>query len=224
MRYALLTFLLVLVGASPAGAQVTPDELQAVLPSGLHRQEDGSLALGGAYLSAGDFDGPASFSAVLSQADGVIGGPYRASWHLSIDREWCPARDTVVTVVLTSPYGHVWSGSSILVPARGLYEREPDRVFGFSDDPDLRNAIDGGGRFLIGLDDDQGRRLREVAIIIPGPEDRRRMHEANKELLRTADPASVAPRPRQPDLGRRAPGGRPLRRPPPRVPRDCVPN
>ena len=221
MRLALIFGLLTLLAAPPAFAQQAPAALEASMPAGIQRQrEGGGIILGPPVLVAGRFEGAAWLIVSLTNLDGDIGAPSGVSWHMSV-AGWCAARDAPVSTVLTDSSSRRWPDGALDVPAGGVHPGEPHRVFGRSDAPDLLAALDAGGRFILSLEDDQGRSISEVAIQIPDAAARHRMHRANRALLRATDPASVPPT-RQGRIESVTPG--PSRAAPPRVRRDCVPN
>lgn len=222
MRFALVVGLLALLAASPAPAQQAPSELQATLPAGIQRQRDGSITLGPPFLVAESPDETVRLQVTLANVDGVLGAPRQVSWHMTLG-DWCPARDATVVTVLAAPSGQRWSDGDRVIPAGGLHPGEPHRLFGSSNDSELLTALDSGGRFMLTLEDDEGRRLDEVAIQIPGPADRRRANRANQAQLRATDPASV-PRTRQDRIEYVAPGGAGPFQAPARPVRECTPD
>lgn len=225
VRFAPVLGLLALLISAPAFAQEVPVELQGSLPAGIQRQrEGGGISLGPPVVVAGKFEDAAWLQVNLTNLDGEVGAPNHVSWHMSVT-DWCAARDSSVSTVLTDPSGRQWRDGELRVPAGGVHPGEAHRVFGRSEDPDLLALLDTGGRFTLALEDDQGQRINEVAIQIPGPAARRRMHRDNRALLRATDPASVPPR-RQDRVEYVAPVvvPGPPRAATPRVPRDCTPN
>lgn len=113
--------------------------------------------------------------------------PTLVTWGI-IFKNYCRNRDSWVQSVIEGPDGQVWRGYRVFVPAGPDHPQywssggnEADQ-YGGPSTPGLMEAINRGGRVILAVEDDQGRRFNAVAIDTLTPETR--------DQLLAAQPAS----------------------------------
>lgn len=188
MRLAALVLLL----ASLSGAAAAQVE-RARMPLEILRAPGADPRMGEVTLEAGGNarEDPFGFS-VYFNSDGVSLGSVRSvSWSVNFD-QYCRDRDSWVQSILIGPAGQVWRGYRVAVPAG------PDRQQFWSSGssratapgafatPGLVEAIEAGGAFTIGIEDDEGRRWTMSDIDTLDRRERTRLFEENVAAVRAA--------------------------------------
>lgn len=130
-------------------------------------------------LMAGDYSPDRRFSFVLRLDDNGpdLGEPRSVTWTMKFGA-YCRNRPSWVQSVLTGPSGQVWRGYRVAVPPGP--DRSQDWSSGANDangpgavaTPGLLEAMAGGGRFILALEDDEGQRWNAVTIDTLSPEER----------------------------------------------------
>lgn len=140
----------------------------------------GDLALqAGGYVDVTGF----AFHIWFDNDAADLSAPEYVTWGI-VFNNYCRSRDSWVQSVVEGPDGQVWRGYRVPVPAgpdhpqhwsSGGSEAEQ---YGGPSTPGLMDAIARGGRFMLAVEDDTGRRWNTVAIDTLTPEARNRLFVA----------------------------------------------
>jgi hypothetical protein len=167
------------------------------LPLNILRAEGQPPRMGEVYLQAGSESqaSPFVFYVFYDADKAELGDPQSIGWTVRFN-DYCRDRPGWVQSVVTGPSGQVWRGFRVSVPAG------PDRMQNWSSGssqasgpgavatPGLLEAVRGGGRFTIALEDDEGRRWNPEVIDTLDPSGREQLYKANLEAVAAA-PATL---------------------------------
>ncbi|MGQ3041561.1 MAG: hypothetical protein ACT6TH_04615 [Brevundimonas sp.] len=179
------------VGSDPAVER-------ARMPLDVLRAEGQAPRLGQITLVAGDGDDEAPhWFAVHFATDGRrLSAPGLVIWSVDLS-VYCRDRPSKVRSILIGPSGKIWRAPEISVPpgpdrsedlfsigsTRPYWEQEPATG--------LLEAVAGGGRFVVALEDDEGRRWHETEIDALSPPEWQRLFAANLVALRALERDAV---------------------------------
>lgn len=213
---------LVLLLASVSGAAAAQVE-RARMPLEILRAQGADPRMGDVTLEAGGTarEDQFSFSVYFDTDGSSLGGVRSVSWSVNFD-QYCRDRESWVQSILIGPGGQVWRGYRVTVPTG------PDRQQFWSSGssratapgafatPGLVDAMEVGGVFTIGIEDDEGRRWSMSDIDTLDRQGRTRLFDANLAAVRAAPrdlpvkdqqllQVSVPPGVTQPSVPRRCP-------------------
>lgn len=131
--------------------------------------------------------------------------PKSVTWGIGF-KNYCRPRDSRVQSVIVGPTGQVWRGYPVFVPAGPNHPQHWSSggsgadAYGGPATPGLLEAVTQGGRFILAVEDDEGRRWNAVAIDTLTPTARNQLFAAQPaseprktEMLVVTEAPPVAP-------------------------------
>lgn len=136
-------------------------------------------------LKAGGYVDVAGFAFdIWFENDAVdLSTPKSVTWSVGF-RNYCRTRDSWVQSVVEGPSGQVWRGYRTFVPAGPDHPQHWSsggsgaHVYGGPATPGLLEAVTQGGRFILAVEDDEGRRWNAVEIDTLTPTERSQLFAA----------------------------------------------
>jgi hypothetical protein len=194
MRTFLLlpSVLLALSACAPASHAI-----RGTMPLTILRDEGQPPRMGEVRLEIGGYEDSDAFAmGIAFDSDGtVLGKPRSVSWQMKF-AGYCQDKPSWVRSVLIGPSGQVWSVHRVFIPAGP--DRQQDwssggfgNGYGGPDTQALLDAVAAGGRFTLGLQDDEGALWNKAVIDTLTPRERERLFAANRATVAAADPVTT---------------------------------
>ncbi len=140
----------------------------------------GELSLrAGDYVDVSGFD----FSIGFENDAKDLSAPDSVTWSIGF-KNYCRNRDSWVQSVVIGPSGQVWRGYRVFVPAGPEHRQywssggNGAEAYGGPATPGIVEAAAQGGRFILAVEDDEGRRFNSFAIDTRTPAARNRLFAA----------------------------------------------